>query len=155
MRRKPHSTSLILLLTCIFAFWWGISVLSQSAAPSLASNNSLTPTENTPPSTLSNTAALVVHETMNGTTRTYSGTFMPANACDSFGSGIRYNATAGGQISILLITSPASTACAQAAGDSSSQPFSVSIKLAAGSNPGFGGVLLNGTSIPAQLVQDN
>jgi len=95
----------------------------------------------------------MVSESVKGGTYSYSGTFNPSSACDSFGSGIRYSAEGGGHVSILLITSPASTACAQAAGTSTGEPFSVSIKVGASGAPVFDGVLLNGAPIPAQLVQ--
>ena len=92
----------------------------------------------------------MVSESVKGNTYTYSGVYVPP-ACDSFGNGIRYSAANGGHVSVLLITEPAGTACAQAAGISSGEPFSVSIKVA-GAAPSFDGVLLNGGAIPAQLV---
>ena len=98
-------------------------------------------------------APLMVSESVKAGTYSYTGTYMPQSPCDSFGSGIRYSAANGGQVSILLITQPATTACAQAAGTSTGQPFSVSIKVKAGNAPAFDGVLLNGASIPAQLVK--
>jgi hypothetical protein len=145
MTRKPHSTSLVLLLVCIFTFWWGISVLAQHDL-----RGSLEVTDQTAPT--ASAAALVVNETIQGGTHTYSGVYPSPPACNSFGSGIRYSAANGGHVSILLITEPSATACAQAAGADSGEPFTVSIKLAAGSNPAFDGVLLNGVPIPAQLV---
>mgnify|MGYP003387647951 CR=1 FL=1 len=148
MKRKPHSTSLVLLLVCIFTFWWGISVLTQSSAP--------TPVAIThyDPAVQSALVPLAIHETVDGPTHTYTGTFMPSNACDSFGSGIRYTSADGGHVSLLLITEPSTTQCAQAA-DLTGEPFSVSLKLSVGSRPAFDGVLLNGTHIPAELVESN
>jgi hypothetical protein len=147
MKRKPHSTSLVLLLVCIFTFWWGISVLAQRdmVAPAVVANQV--------PTTANATAAatLVVTEAVAGGTHTYTGTYMPQSACDSFGSGIQYDG--GGHVAILLITNPSSTACAQAAGANAGEPFSVSTKGADGSEPVFDGVLLNGVKIPSQLVQ--
>ncbi len=147
MKRKPHSTSLVLLLVCIFTFWWGVSVLAQRDL-----NGTEIVTSQT--SSLNSSTPLIVSESISGTTHTYSGTFMPP-ACDSFGSGIHYSAQDGGHVSVLLITEPSTTNCAQAAGASTGEPFSVSIKLGAGSSPAFDGVLLNGAPIPAQLVGSN
>jgi hypothetical protein len=141
VKRKPHSTSLILLLACIFAFWWGISILTK-------------PQPAQPPAAVTQAKPLVVHVTLSGTTQTYSGVFSPP-ACDSFGSGIRYSAANGGHVTVLLITEPASAACAQAAGNSPDEPFSVSVKVSRGSAPIFDGVLLNGSNIPAQLAVGN
>jgi hypothetical protein len=147
MKRKPHSTSLVLLLVCIFTFWWGVSVLTQrdgaqsmQLTPGTAQTNEATP--------------VVVHESISGGTYTYSGTYTPPSACDSFGSGIRYSAEGGGHVSILLITDNSTANCAQAATLDQGQPFSVSIKLA-DKNPVFDGVYLNNTAIPAQLVMQN
>ena len=150
MKRKPHSTSLVLLLLCIFTFWWGISVLAQhdtlvaTATPSLPTTPAVT-----------TAAPLLVNGTSKNGTFTYSGVYTPQNACDSFGSGIRYRSNEGGHVSILLITAPSSAACAQAAGITNGQSFSVSIKLSVKDIPQFDGVLLNGAAIPAQLVQIN
>jgi hypothetical protein len=149
MKRKPHSTSLVLLLVCIFTFWWGISVLAQHDTSTITQSNTQ------PATTASQAAPLMVSESIKNDTYTYSGVYATPSACDSFGSGIRYSAEEGGHVSVLLITEPASTACAQAAGPMSGEPFTVSIKLAAGSNPAFDGVLLNGSIIPSQLVQAN
>jgi hypothetical protein len=153
MKRKPHSTSLVLLLVCIFTFWWGISVLTQtSVVPSQAtavqdfSNLNKVAITGTP---------LMVHETVDGATHVYSGTYMPKNACDSFGSGIRYTSAGGGHVSVLLITEPSTTACAQASSGTEGEPFSVSIKVSEGGKPSFDGVLLNGSQIPAELVASN
>ncbi len=148
MKRKPHSASLVLLLICIFTFWWGISVLSQSTIPVSSS---------TPAGTQYNAGSepLLVHESMSGTTRTYSGTFIPNSACDTFGSGIKYSSESGGHVSVLLISKSSSTDCAQAAEGSLDEPFTVSIKLAAGNNPTFDGVFLNGTMVPSQLIKSN
>lgn len=141
MTRKPHSTSLVLLLVCIFTFWWGISVLSQhDLRGSLYVANP------------SNAAALIITESVSGGVYTYSGTYIPPAACGSFGSGIRYNAADGGHVSVLLLTEPSSGACTQASGNGGSEPFSVSIKPGA-VKPAFDGVLLNGNPIPAQLVE--
>jgi hypothetical protein len=149
MTRKPHSASLVLLLICIFAFWWGISLLSQSSIPVSntvqttfsGSNGSATP--------------LVVHESVAGSAYTYSGTYMPRSVCDSFGSGIRYNSEDGGHVSILLIAKPSTIDCAQAEDTAAGEPFTVAIKLAVGSNPQFDGVFLNGTKLPSQLIKSN
>jgi len=100
-------------------------------------------------------ATMVVNETIAGGTHTYSGTFIPKAACDSFGSGIKYSAAGGGHVSVILITAPSATACAQAASANVGEPFSVSIKLGPGSAPIFDGVLLNGSPIPSQLMAGN
>lgn len=150
MKRKPHSTSLVLLLVCIFTFWWGISVLAQrdletaspyatQAAPAVTTTGS--------------TAPLMVSQSISKGTYTYSGVYQAKSTCDSFGSGIRYSAANGEHVSVLLITGPSAVACAQAAGTGTGEPFSVSIKLGGGSAPIFDGVLLNGSPVPAQLVQ--
>jgi hypothetical protein len=142
-QRKPHTTSLVLLLVSIFVFWWGISLLAQpTAVPAMPAPEQIQP-------------PLVVHETISGGTHTYSGTF-DALPCVTFGSGVRYSAANGSHVSVLLITEPVSAACAQAAGTSGTkEPFSVSIKLTKGTLPLFDGVFLNGSSIPAQLVEGN
>lgn len=97
---------------------------------------------------------LLVSETVKGSTYFYSGVYQQKSACNSFGSGIRYSAADGGHVTILLITEPLGTSCAQAAGTGSGEPFNVSIKLA-GAAPHFDGVQLNGAAIPAQLVEAN
>ena len=99
-------------------------------------------------------APMVVSETVKNGTHTYTGTFNSQNACDSFGSGIRYSANDNGHVAILLMTAPSTTACAQAAG-TNGQPFSVSIKLATKDQLQFDGVLLNGTTIPSILTPTN
>jgi len=155
MKRKPHSTSLVLLLVCIFTFWWGISVLTQNSGR--GDGNMVQDFSNLTSQTITQAtgqAPLLVHETVNGQTHVYSGTFMPKNPCDSFGSGIRYTSAGTGHVSVLLITEPSATACAQAAG-TDGEPFSVSIKVSSDATPAFDGVLLNGNSIPAQLVEGN
>jgi hypothetical protein len=141
MRRKPHSTSLVLLLVCIFAFWWGVSVLAQ--------NSSFGGTQ-TAATGQSNAGPLAITESRSGDTYTYSGNFVPGSACEQIGSGISYSGTAQNQVTILLNTTSASTDCAQAAG-TASIPFSASIKLAGG-EPSFAGVLLNNQPIAAQLA---
>lgn len=151
MKRKPHSTSLVLLLVCIFTFWWGISVLAQRdlVAPPVAT------TQTTPTATTAIASTpLSVSETIKGTTYYYSGVFTSKDVCYSFGSGIKYSAADGGHVSVLLLTEPATTNCAQTAGTAAGEPFNVSIKLA-GAAPVFDGVLLNGAPIPAQLVKAN
>jgi hypothetical protein len=147
MKRKPHSTSLVLLLLCIFTFWWGVSVLAQhdTVQSPVALHNTL-------PQTNAGTAPVLVNQTYANGVFTYSGMYTPQNACDSFGSGIDYG---GGHVSVLLITAPATIACAQAAGASDAQPFTVSIKLGPNTVPQFDGVTLNGNPIPAQLVVGN
>jgi len=151
MTRKPHSTSLVLLLVCIFTFWWGISVLAQH---DLRGSLEVTDQTATAPSNNLAGAPLLVTETVQGGTHTYSGVYPTPPVCNSFGSGIRYSAANGGHVSVLLITEPSATECAQASGTGSTtgEPFTVSIKLAAGAAPSFDGVLLNGVPILAQLV---
>lgn len=152
MKRKPHSTSLVLLLLCIFTFWWGISVLAQHDA-SLPSTVAVVSQPSQPAQTTA--VPVLVSETIKNGTHTYTGSFNPQHACDSFGSGIHYSSNDGGHVSVLLITSPALTDCAQAAGTSSTQTFSVSIKLNASEQPQFDGVLLNGATIPSVLASNN
>ncbi len=142
MRRKAHSTSLVLLLICIFAFWWGISVFSQHTFTVFSSVTT----------NAQQTSAVIVHETVSGNTRTYSGTFNSKAMCGSFGSGIQYSAQNGGSVSVLLVTD-ASAQCAQSFDASAiPEPFNVSIQLP-GTTPTFEGVLLNGIALPSQLVQ--
>jgi hypothetical protein len=151
MKRKPHSASLVLLLICIFAFWWGISVLSQSTMPApMAMQNAADQSIDS-----GVLAPIVVRESVTGETHTYSGTFMQRSLCDSFGSGIRYNSESGGHVSILLISKASGTACAQAAGEITAEPFTVSIKLASNVQPVFDGVQLNGAVVPSQLIKGN
>ena len=107
----------------------------------------------TAPTTTDAGAPIMVSESVSKGTYSYTGTYLPPSGCDSFGSGIRYSAANGGHVSVLLVTAPAATACAQAMGTSTGEPFSVSIKLKTGSSPQFDGVLLNGAAISAQLVQ--
>ncbi|HEV8666944.1 MAG TPA: hypothetical protein VN665_03845 [Candidatus Paceibacterota bacterium] len=150
-KRKPHSTSLVLLLVCIFTFWWGISVLAQhdTSGPLASFNQS-----SSAPST-ANTAPITVRQTNVNGTYTYSGTFIPASPCDSFGSGVRFIQANGGHVAVLLDTEPAAAGCAQASGNDSGEPFSVSVKSKLPQPPQFDGVLLNGTPIPSQLVTGN
>lgn len=148
MRRKPHSTSLVLLLVCIFAFWWGISVwvghttvstTTTASAPATASDASVQDSD-----------ALKVTEAKSGDTYTFNGSLPTLTECDGLGSGISYEGSTN-KVTILLTTSKPVTACAQAA-SADAPAFSVSIKHP-GAAPLFGGVRLNGTLVPAQLVQ--
>lgn len=141
MKRKPHSTSLVLLLMCIFTFWWGISVLAQRDLAATPAAALATPMP---------VAPMMVTESVSGTTYTFSGTYT-LSACSSFGSGIRYSAADRGHATILLITEPSIANCAQAGGPLQEQPFTVSIKVS-GEAPAFDGVEVNGSVIPSQLV---
>ncbi len=155
MKRKPHSASLVLLLICIFTFWWGISVLSQSSISSTITVPNNQQAVSAPAAELDASNPVIVHESVSGNTYTYAGNFIPRSSCGSFGSGIKYSSDNGGHVAVLLIAKTSAVDCAQAAGSSAGEPFSVSIKVATGKSPQFDGVLLNGSLIPAQLVQDN
>lgn len=149
MRRKPHSTSLVLLLVCIFAFWWGISVWIGHTTTFNTATTATTPSiASDAPAQTADT--LKVIESKNGSTYTFNGSLPSLTDCDGLGSGISYDG-ATDKVTILLTTSKPATACAEAAG-TDAPSFSVSIKHA-GAAPQFGGVRLNGTLAPAQLVQ--
>lgn len=148
MSRKPHSTSLILLLVCIFAFWWGISIFSSYSV----STKSATAAAPGPAASIAPRAEpIVVYETNNAGVYTFSGSYTLPSSCDSLGSGIRYDS---GGVSVLLSMEPPATVCTAAAG-ALAEPFSVSIKLPKGAPPVFAGVFLNGSAIPASVSQSN
>ncbi len=150
MKRKPHSTSLVLLLMCIFTFWWGVSVLAQRSVPE---QSVIAATQTQPEVSPAAGTPLMVTESANGNTFTYNGTYQPQNPCDSFGSGIQYNsASDGGHVVVVILTKPSATACAEAASVSPGQPFSVSMQLSTNTAPIFDGVLVNGAPIPARLT---
>jgi len=150
MRKKPHSTALVLLMVCIFAFWWGISILAEHTFSSSVSASASTaaPTENTEP--------LTVYESSSGQIYTYHGTYA-AGDCDSLGSGARYEGGKNGQVIILLTTISSPTNCADAskAAGNETQDFSVSVSVQPGYSIAFQGLMLNGTLMPTQLVKEN
>jgi len=125
---------------CIFAFWWGVSVLTQGSSTTTASFSNTAP---------GGAAPLTIIESHTGNTYTYSGAYT-THACQSLGSGIAL-AGGGGKVTILLTTAPSTFDCAQAAGDTMPEAFSVSV-IHKGAAPEFEGVMLNGQPLPATLA---
>jgi hypothetical protein len=132
--------SLVLLLLCIFAFWWGISVFSRN----VSTGNQVVVSSNAVQ------RPLIIKETHSDDEYTYSGTYLPKNPCEQLGSGIRFVNQNGGEVTILLTTALSATECAQANDGEQGIPFSVSIKDR--EKPHFMGVLLNSIEVPSELV---
>ena len=151
MQNRAHSgrLSLVLLFVCIFAFWWGIAVLTQnnSGAPSGQ------PTANAAsvafmPEAVAGPVAVQVSFANN--TYTYSGIVPAASACDQLGEGISVNGSNPSHVTVLLTLMKQSGICREASGDAS-QPFAVSVSVASGTKAILDGLTINGIITPTTI----
>gem|GEM_PF-2077821 len=152
MHQRSHSgrLSLILLFVCIFAFWWGIATLAQNskAAPD--------PTSSTPAAV----AAYVPQQVSGPVTMqvavandmyTYSGSVPLASSCEQLGEGIAVKGRDPSHITVLLTLTQPATACAEASGGSTSEPFAVSASVTPGTKAILDGITVNGVITPATI----
>jgi hypothetical protein len=147
MRRKGHRSklSLLLLFVVIFAFWWGISVLTQTGVgPSL--------TASVPSQVPSN--LVTVNVTYQNNVYTFAGALPLSAACDEFGSGIAVNGQNPDHVTILLTLAKPFVDCAQAA-SGPGQPFSVSLSVQPGVKVVLDGLTINGAIMPIVVMQTN
>ena len=150
MQNRAHSgrLSLVLLFVCIFAFWWGIAVLTQNnnGAPSGQ------PTANAAsvayvPEAVSSPVAVQVSFANN--TYTYSGIVPAASACDQLGEGISVNGSNPSHVTVLLTLMKQQGACTDT-GDSN-EPFAVSVSVGAGTKAVLDGLTVNGVITPTTV----
>ncbi|HUD02593.1 MAG TPA: hypothetical protein VMR46_01045 [Candidatus Paceibacterota bacterium] len=153
MQNRAHSgkLSLVLLFVCIFAFWWGIAVLTQNntGAPNAQ------PTANAAsvasiPQEVSGPVAVQVSFANN--TYTYSGTVPLASPCDQLGEGIAINGKDPSYVTVLLTLMKQPGICKATSGDTN-EPFSVSVSVASGTKAVLNGLTVNGIITPTAIQQ--
>ena len=150
-RAHPGRLSLVLLFVCIFAFWWGIAVLTQnntasSSTQSLANAASATPVPEGVPGPVGMQVAFVKN------TYTYSGSVPAASPCDMLGEGIAVNGKNPSHVTILLTLMKQPGTCTDTTGDSN-EPFAVSVSVASGTKAVLDGLTVNGIITPTTLQQ--
>ena len=154
MRSKGRrgKLSLILLFVGIFAFWWGIAVLTQNGKvlPSLSSASA--------PSSVAYaiqnfSGPLTVDTSVsNNNVYTYSGSLPLVSSCDQLGTGLAVSGTNPAHVTVLLTLMKPVVDCAEAAdGPDDVQPFSVSIAVKPGAKAVLDGVTVNGIIIAAKV----
>jgi hypothetical protein len=146
-RNRPGKLSLLLLFVCIFAFWWGIAVLTQnSAAP--GTEQAPVGSTNTIPQGVS--GPIGVDISISNNRYTYSGSVPLVSSCDELGEGIAVHGEDPAHVTILL-TLVRQSACAEAAGGGTEEPFSVSVSASAGAKVMLDGLTVNGVIVPTTV----
>lgn len=150
MRRRGRQGkfSLIGLFVVIFAFWWGISVLSQ--------NGAATPADAALPASASSayapqniTSPLALNVMQKGTVYTYAGSVPLSSSCDQLSTGIAVHGSNPTHITILLTVTKPLVACVGTSGTNTH--FSVSLSVKAGTQAVFDNLMLNGSIVPTAL----
>jgi hypothetical protein len=153
MQNRAHSgkLSLVLLFVCIFAFWWGIAVLSQNNTGS--SNTQATANAASVayvPEGISGPVAVQVSFANN--TYTYSGSVPLTSPCDQLGEGIAVNGSNPSHITVLLTLMKQPGTCTDTGGDAN-EPFAVSVSVAPGTKAVLDGLTVNGIITPTAIQQ--
>ena len=143
-------TALLLLFVILFAFWWGVSIISQKTPPAPIASPQTTLIDNRV--AFSTTSPIIVHYSVDKNTHTYSGTLMLPSSCDTLGTGVTTSGSEPIHISILLSVLRSTSNCHEGPGDA--EPFSVSISSKAKSAaPLFDGVTVNSAITSSTLVE--
>lgn len=152
MRSRSHQGkySLILLFVGIFAFWWGIAVLSQtdkSAYPASQASASPVSTSSYVPQAVAGTVA--VQTSFASGTYTYSGSVPLALSCDELGTGISVTGTNPEHVTIILtIQRPVGCKDRDTA---VSQPFAASLSVPPNTKAVLDGLTVNGVIVQTSL----
>lgn len=155
-RSKSHQGkfSLVLLFVAIFAFWWGIAVLSQNGKGTYAQPQSVSASATNAGTYAPQNIAGPVDVTLEvkgSTLYTYSGSLMLTSACDTLSTGIAVNGTNPERVTILLNLAKPLDTCTEATGDTLEQPFAVSLAVASGTKAVLDGLTVNGVIVPTNF----
>ena len=148
---RQGTYALLLLFVGIFAFWWGIAVLTQnSKGPYAASRTAeASPLEVGTYTQEGVQVPIAIQTSHKGSLYTYSGTVPLTSVCDKLGTGISVTNTNPAHITVVLTLQRPVSACRELG--SSSQPFAVSLTVASGTRAVLDGVTVNGVIAATQM----
>ncbi len=155
MRSKGRQSkfSLVLLFVGIFAFWWGIAVLTQnnkstSTASYVASASPVSTADTYVPQTV--TGPITIHANVKQGTYTYSGSVPLSSTCDELATGVSVTGTNPEHVTIILTLKRPSECTDTSAAPA--QPFAVSLSVPANTKAVLDGLTVNGVIVTTHLA---
>ena len=155
MRGKGHQSkySLLVLFVAIFAFWWGIAVLTQNTKPNYTAPQSVSAVPSSAiPQDIS--GPVPVQESVSSAgVYSYTGSVPLPDSCDDLGTGISVSGQNPEHVTIILTLTKPLTSCVEAAGTGVQQPFGVSVAAPSGAKAVLDGLTVNGVIVPTTLTK--